>query len=92
MNNEIIQYFDFFGTKYHFYTDGKPKLYTMLGGILSILSVIICLTVFFFITSEDIRRKTPIVTTSSIPSEGYHKIKFGKEKISLKLLIFIIKY
>ena len=83
MNNEIVKYFDFFGTKYNFYTDGKPKLYTMLGGILSIISIIICLLVFYFITSDDIFRKNPIVTTSSIPSVGYHKIKFGKEKIWL---------
>ena len=83
MFNEIIQYFDFFGTKYNFYTEGKPKLYTMLGGILSIISIFICLLVFYFITSDDIHRKTPTVTTSSIPSEGYHKIKFGKEKIWL---------
>ena len=81
MLNEIIKYCDFFGTKYHFYTDGKPKLYTMLGGILSVISIIICLLVFFCITSDDIFRKTPTVTTSSIPSEGYHKIKFGKKKI-----------
>ena len=83
MPNEIIKYCDFFGTKYHFYTDGKPKLYTVLGGILSVISIIICLLVFYFVTSDDIHRKTPTVTTSSIPSEGYHKIKFGKEKIWL---------
>ena len=83
MHNEIIKYFDFFGTKYNFYTEGRPKFYTILGGILSIISIIICLVVFFFITSDDILRKTPTVTTSLIPSEGYHKIKFGKEKIWL---------
>ena len=83
MRNEAMQYFDFFGTTYNFYTDGKPKLYTILGGILSIISIILCLLVFFFITLDDIFRKAPSVTTSSIPSEGYHKIKFGKEKIWL---------
>ena len=83
MLKEIIKYCDFFGTKYNFYTDGKPKFYTILGGILSIISIIICLLVFFFITSDDIFRKTPTVTTSSIPSEGYHNIKFGEEKIWL---------
>ena len=83
MFNEAIKYCDFFGTKYNFFTDGKPKLYTILGGILSIISIIICLIVFFIITFDDICRKNPTVTTSSIPSEGYHKIKFGKEKIWL---------
>ena len=83
MFKEIIKYCDFFGSKYNFYTDGKPKFYTILGGILSITSIIICLVVFFFIASDDILRKTPTVTTSLIPSEGYHKIKFGKEKLWL---------
>ena len=83
MLSEIIQYCDFFGIKYNFYTDGKPKLYTMLGGILSVISIFICLIVFYFITSDDIHRKTPTITTSSVPSEGYHKIKFGEEKIWL---------
>ena len=83
MFNGIIQYLDFFGTKYSFYSNGKPKLYTILGGILSIISIIVCLLVFFFITLDDIFRKNPTVTTSSIPSEGYHKIKFDKEKIWL---------
>ena len=81
MPREIIKYCDFFGTKYHFYTDGKPKLYTILGGILSIISIIICLLVFFSINYNEILRKTPTPARSSIPSEGYHKIKFGKEKI-----------
>ena len=83
MLNEAIKYCDFFGIKYNFFTEGKPKLYTLLGGILSIISIIICLLVFFSITSEDIRRNNPTITTSTIHSEGYKKIKFGKEKIWL---------
>jgi len=30
---------------------------------------------------DDLKRKYPNITTSSIPSEGYRKIKFGEEKI-----------
>ena len=46
MNGEILKYFDLFGTKSSFYTEFKPKLYTKLGGILSALSIITCITVF----------------------------------------------
>ena len=37
--------------------------------------------IFIIYSLDDIKRKFPITTTSFIPSEGYKKIKFGKEKI-----------
>ncbi len=77
----IFKYLDIFGTRNYFYTERKPKLYTALGGFLSLLSLIICATLFFIISIDDIKRLNPITTTSSIPSEGYRKIKFGQEKI-----------
>ena len=76
---EVITYCDIFGTKFNFYTDEKPKFYTILGGILSILLVFVCVIVFIFYSLDDLKRNTPTVTTSSLPSEGYHQIKFGKE-------------
>ena len=78
---EIIKYCDVFGAKFNFYTDEKPRFYTLLGGLLSLLLIIVCIIVFIFYGLDDFRRNTPIVTTSLIPSEGYHKIKFEKEKI-----------
>ena len=43
----IIPCFDFFGTKPpSFYTEGQPKLYSFLGGILFILSSVICIFVY----------------------------------------------
>ena len=38
---EILECFDLFGTKMGFYAEGKPKFYTALGGILSIISILI---------------------------------------------------
>ena len=78
---DTIKYFDVFGTKFSFYTDEKPRLYTLLGGLLSILLIIVCIILFILYGLDDFERNTPIVTTSFIPSEGYHKIKFGEEKI-----------
>ena len=49
MRNEAMQYFGFFGTTYNFYTNSKSKLYTILGCILSIISIILCLLVFFLL-------------------------------------------
>ena len=78
---EVIKYCDIFGTKFHFYTDEKPKFYTLFGGVSSIILFFICLITFIFYSLDDFKRNNPIVTTSSIPSEGHPNIKFGKEKI-----------
>ena len=78
---EIIKYCDIFGIKFSFYTNEKPRFYTLLGGFLSILLIIVSIIVFISYGLDDFKRNTPINTTSFIPSEGYHKIKFGKEKI-----------
>ena len=77
----IMKYMDFFGTRHTFYSDKMPKLYTVVGGLFSILSILACLLIFIIFSLDDLKRKTPQTTISSIPSEGYRKIKFGKEKI-----------
>ena len=80
---EIIKYCDFFGTRFHFYTDEMPKHYTVLGGISSILVIIVCSFSFISYYLDDFRRITPTVTTSSMPSAGYHNINLSEEKIWL---------
>ena len=77
----IIKYIDLFGTRCSFYSEKMPKLYTLTGGMFSIISILVCILIFLIFSLDDIKRKNPITTTSSIPSEGYKKIKFGEEKI-----------
>ena len=81
MLQEICKYFDSFGTKYNFFTDGKPKLYTTLGGILTIISILLSIIVFICFSLDDFRRKTPTTLFSSVLSEEHRKIKFKNEKI-----------
>ena len=81
--NSFLQYSDFFGTIYSFYIERKPKLYTELGGILSIFSILLCIIVFFFFSLDDIKRLTPTLTMSSLQPSKLRKIKFGEEKIWL---------
>ena len=80
-SSTLIKYMDLFGTTCTFYSEKMPKFYTLTGGIFSILSILICLLIFFIFSLDDIKRKFPNTTNSFIPSEGYRKIKFGKEKI-----------
>ena len=76
----IIKYLDVFGTRFTFYTENNPKLYTLTGGILSIISIFVCILSFFIFSFDDLNRKYPI-TTTSYSSEGLKSIKAGKEKI-----------
>ena len=77
----FLRYIDLFGTKCTFYNEKMPKLYTATGGILSIISIFVCILIFISLSYDDLRRKNPLTTISSNPSGGYKKIKFGKEKI-----------
>ena len=80
-SENIIKYIDLFGTRCTFYSEKMPKYYTVTGGFFSIVSILGCILIFVLLSLDDIKRKNPITTISSIPSEGYRKIKFGKEKI-----------
>ena len=84
---EVLEYLDIFGIKPGFYTEGKSKLYTVLGGILSMTSIIISVIVFIFFSLDDFKRVSPNITSSSIPQAGYRKVKFGEEKIWIPMRI-----
>ena len=77
----IVKYLDLFGNRITFYNEKMPKLYTVTGGVFSIVSILVCIMIFIIFSLNDLKRKVPITTMSSIPSEGYKNIKFGKEKI-----------
>jgi hypothetical protein len=77
----FIKYIDLFGIRCSFYNEKMPKLYTVTGGIFSLISILVCILIFIIFSLDDLKRKYPITTISHIPSEGYRKIKFNKEKI-----------
>ena len=79
-NKEILRYLDLFGTKCSFYTEQKLKLYTPLGGILSIISFITGIFIFIYTNISSFKRKEPKIITSSIIKE-HHKIQLKNEKI-----------
>ena len=84
---EILEYIDIFGTKTGFYVERKPEFYTVLGGFLTIISIILSLIVFIFFSLDDIRLINPQVSSSLISSKQYKKIKFGEEKIWIPMRI-----
>ena len=80
INKEILRYLDLFGTKCSFYTEQRLKLYTPLGGILSITSLSLAVFIFTYLNFRSFKREDPTIITSSIIEEQ-HKIKFNEEKI-----------
>ena len=80
INKEFLRFFDFFGTKCSFYTEQKLKLYTPLGGILSITSFIAGIFIFIYMNMKSFKREDPIIISTSIKEEN-HIIKFNEEKI-----------
>ena len=82
INKEFLRYLDFFGTKCSFYTEQKLKLYTPLGGILSIASILMAFLIFIYINISSFRREDPTIISSSTEEED-HRIKFNEEKIWL---------
>ena len=88
----IIKYSDLFGNRITFYNEKMPELYTVTGGIFSIVSILLCIIIFMVFSIDDLKRKVPITTMSSIPSEGYKNVKIIKKKYGFhgELLIIII--
>ena len=77
---DILKYVDCFGTTFSFYTERSRKFYTRLGGILTLLSIIIGIIIFIYINLDDFFHNIPNSTTSTT-KEIYRNIKFGEEKI-----------
>ena len=78
---KILKYLDFFGIHFHFYVGNKRKLYTSYGGMISIICIFFCISIFLILCLKDLMHKNPISNMSSVSQDGYHKVKFGKEKI-----------
>ena len=74
---------DFYGEHFHWYIGFKPKYYTYIGGIFSILSFFSFIIIFVVLGYNDFKRKYPISNTSAIPTTGYRNIEIGEEKLYL---------
>ena len=61
MMQELLKFMDCFGIQFSFYLDGKRKYYTIAGGILTTIALLICIISFFLLKIDDIKRKNPIL-------------------------------
>ena len=78
---ELFKSLDFFGSYLHWYVNKQKKVYTLLGGVFTIISLIICFIVLISLLNGIITRSNPQITMDDQPSFEYPKIKFGEKKI-----------
>ena len=89
---QILKYIDIYGTKYTFYSNKKPKLYTVTGGILSVISIFFCILIPIILSLDDLKRKTPNVIMSKIFAGSQREIKFKDLKIFIPWRIIDYNY
>ncbi len=78
---DYIKYLDTFGIKFHFYTNNQPNHQNIFGGIMTIIYIIICFTIFFFFCYDDFRRLNPKTNISEITDIKPRSINIKNEKI-----------
>ena len=78
--SDILKYVDFFGATFSFYSEKNRKFYTNLGGLLTLLSIMLSTILFIYNNIDNFSHNVPTSTTSTA-KEPYKNIKFGKEKI-----------
>ena len=70
---------DFFGSFLHWYVNYKKKVYTSLGGILTVFSSIICCILLAFLIKDFTSRDNPNITENDM-SKIFTKIDTYTEK------------
>ena len=73
--SHALKYIDCFGTNFTFYIEKNRKLFTPLGGILTILSLICGIIIFLSMNLNELKHNVPLSSTSVV-QENYHNIKF----------------
>ena len=77
----IMQYFDFFGVKFHFYTNNQPHYQNLFGGVMYFIYIILCVLIFIIFSYDDLKRLNPTTTTSDITEKEPRKVDLNTEKI-----------
>ena len=80
IKSDTLKYVDFFGATFSFYSERNRKFYTNLGGLLTLISIMLSIILFIYNNIDNFSHNIPTSTTS-ISKEPYKNIKFGKEKI-----------
>jgi hypothetical protein len=78
---DFVKYFDYFGIRFHFYTNNQPYYQNFFGGIMNLIYIILCVVVFIFFSYDDLKMLNPTTTTSDISDKEARIVELNKEKI-----------
>ena len=78
---DFIKYFDFFGIKFHFYTNNQPNYQNIFGGIMNLIYLIVCVILFVFLSYDDLKMLNPTTTMSDISDKEARIVNLNEEKI-----------
>ena len=78
---DFVKYFDFFGIRFHFYTNNQPYYQNLFGGIMNLIYIVLCVVVFIFLSYDDLKMLNPSTTVSDIPDKEARIVELNKEKI-----------
>jgi len=78
---DLVKYIDFFSIKFNFYTNNQPYYQNLFGGIMTLLSSLICIILFLSFSQDEFKRLNPITTISNIPESESKLVNTHQEKI-----------
>ena len=78
---DFVKYFDFFGIRFHFYTNNQPYYQNLFGGIMNLIYIILCIIVFIFLSYDDLKMLNPSTTISDISDKEARIVELDEEKI-----------
>ena len=78
---DFVKYFDFFGIRFHFYTNNQPYYQNVFGGIINLIYIMLCAVVFIFLSYDDLKMLNPTTTISDISDKEARIVELNKEKI-----------
>ena len=73
----VLEYFDIFNSKFHFYTDNQPVNHSIFGGVMSLSFLILCIIVTLLFEYDELFKLNPI----SAKSEINYVYDVSKEKL-----------
>ena len=78
---DFIKYFDFFGIRFHFYTNNQPYYQNLFGGIMNLIYLLLCGVIFIFLSYDDLKMLNPTTTISDISDKEARIVELNQEKI-----------
>lgn len=66
---DVLKNIDFFGTSFNFYVENNRKYYNYIGGIFTIISILLYIMLILFLSKNDFQKKSPQIFSFSLPKD-----------------------